>query len=259
VTDLPIIFSAPMVKALLEGRKTMTRRLAWGRPFPVPEEAAAGWRSDGCRVSFADDTETCACWRPSAWQRVQPGDRLWVRESWRPGAWRYDEPGGRIAADYMATPELNRTPWLSVPGADWRKLWPKMCAEAEAAVTAGRGSTRRSPDTDDWTWDRGDSPCAWRPSIHMPRWASRLTLTVTAVRVERLRAISREDAMAEGIEDLSAPDHVDFGIPGIVNAQHPVRAFWLLWNSLHGPDAWDANPEVVALAFTVERRNIDGR
>lgn len=230
MTDRPIIFSGAMIRALLDGRKSQTRRLAW--------------KPQGPMTSFSPPPID-----PSPWQRVQPGDRLWVRESWRPGAWRYDEPGGRIAADYMATPELNRTPWLSVPGADWRKLWPKMCAEAEAAVTAGRGSTRRSPDTDDWTWDRGDSPCAWRPSIHMPRWASRLTLTVTAVRVERLHSISEEDAMAEGAEPVLVP-------PDGGSSPHK-EGFRDLWNSLHGPEAWNANPEVVCISFRCERRNID--
>lgn len=211
-TDRPIIFSAPMVRALLEGRKTMTRRLT-----------------------------------PSHLELAQPGDSLWVRESWRPGAWRGDDEGGRIAVDYRASPEENRTPWLRVPPASWRPLWLKLGDEAEAAACAGRGSTRRNSDGDGWTWDRGDSPCAWRPSIHMPRWASRLTLTVAAVRVEPLQAISDEDAAAEGVAPRAEAEPIGMA----------AYRFRELWDSLHGPDAWDANPEVVALSFVAKHRNID--
>ena len=96
-----------------------------------------------------------------------------------------------------------------------------------------------------------------RPSLFMPRWASRLTLIVTEVRVERLNAMSAADAIAEGIQDLRTPEHTDFGIPGLVNAQHPVRAFWLLWDFINGEGAWLANPWVVAVSFEVLRLNID--
>ena len=92
-------------------------------------------------------------------------------------------------------------------------------------------------------------PPRWRPSIHMPRSASRLTLTVTEVRVQRLQDISEEDARAEGIEGEFLP------WPQGYWTYRPY--FAELWNSLHGPDAWDANPWVVALSFTVQHGNID--
>ena len=94
----------------------------------------------------------------------------------------------------------------------------------------------------------------WRPSIHMPRWASRLTLTVTDVRVQRLQEISEEDARAEG----AYPCEGGWSYGGSPLAGTTARgAFYCLWNSLHGPDAWSANPWVCALTFTVDRRNID--
>ena len=225
--DIPIIFSAPMVRALLDGRKRMTRRLVKPQPKGNRPDNATWAPDDG----FKPDKRVGQTWalhspylngtrllHSTCKVRYQPGDRLWVRES----------------------------------------IWEVFAADGPQAVEPGKNPGRKGafyrveyPDF---------PPCHHymsRPAIHMPRWASRLTLTVTAVRVERLHAISREDAMAEGIEDLSAPDHMDFGIPGVVNAQHPVRAFWLLWDSLHGPDAWNANPEVVVISFDVRKGNID--
>lgn len=89
----------------------------------------------------------------------------------------------------------------------------------------------------------------WRPSIHMPRWASRILLEITDVRVERLNSIHDVDAMREGIQNLTTCSHADFGIPGVVNAQHPVRAFQLLWESIYGADSWRANPWVWVIEF----------
>jgi hypothetical protein len=127
----------------------------------------------------------------------------------------------------------------------------------------------------------------WRPSIHMPRWASRLTLTVTGVRVQRLQEISEADARSEGaswrlgcsgflgkdagwsmdwsrVGEMSAFAHRKPGGPAKapltekdISLPDARMAFASYWNSLHGPDAWDANPWVVALTFTVQRGNID--
>lgn len=192
-SDRPIIFSAPMVRALLDGRKTMTRRLA-----PLKEVAKKDGRG-GYVVTLS-----------SPWRRVQPGGRLWVRETW----------------SHSGT-----------------GVW----STADARRALDGGVLYRVDD------DGSDLGIRWWPSIHMPRWASRLTLTVTAVRVERLQEISEADARAEGVS-AEWSDHELYG------QSQPYRyGFSSLWNSLHGPGAWDANPEVVAIAFTVERRNIDDR
>ncbi|MEA2989299.1 MAG: hypothetical protein QOG83_2010, partial [Alphaproteobacteria bacterium] len=120
--DIPIIFSAPMVRALLDGRKTMTRRLAWSLP------GKAGRRAK------RKDQWPAGMW-PSSWQNRCPGDRLWVRETW---AHVPVNPHGWIGAIYAADGE-----------------------EAEDSVAD--------------TWEFMGK---WRPSTHMPRWASRLTLIV---------------------------------------------------------------------------------
>lgn len=179
MTDIPIIFSAPMVRALLDGRKTMTRRIA-----RVVRKSPPG--QIGGSDTYISRT---------AWCSVYPGDRLWVRESFRP-----------------------------VHSGD-----------------PSRGATYRADVNLDQT--------KWKPSIHMPRWASRLTLIVSAAKIERLQAISEADAIAEGVEPIF--DH------GTGNSSTHVIAFEHLWCSLHGSNAWLANPEVVALSFSVIKANID--
>jgi hypothetical protein len=191
MTDRPIIFSAPMVRALLDGRKTQTRRVLKPQPFQTPD----GW---GC----VDHNGSPQKWLPClpGLHRYAPGDRLWVREVWHPPFAADDDSGG--LAVYRATTQ-------------------------------------------------GPEPHRWRSPIHMPRWASRLTLHVTEVRVQRLQEISAEDVQAEGACELA------FVPPTDADTAEARAIFRALWNSLHGPDAWDANPWVCAVSFTVERANID--
>ena len=202
-----------MVRAMLEGRKTQTRRMLKPQPdfrggvgdYHDAEEW--GWEDeDGYHVSVLD-----IC--PNGF-RV--GDRLWVRENC--ATWEDHD------AIYRADDE----------------------AEYGMAVADGKFGAK---------W-RG------RPSIHMPRWASRLTLTVTEVRVQRLQDISAADAVAEGVAANNVADrlagHPLWIAPGAgAGGSHAIAGYAALWNSLHGPDAWDANPWVVALTFTVQRGNID--
>lgn len=194
MADRPIIFSAPMVRALLAGRKAQTRR-AIKPPTKMPTDADIVL--SGTAWSWRLGTRGGSIPTPYA-----PGDRLWVREAID----RASVPGDvHYRADYEGDP-------------------------------TGLG---------------------WTPSIHMPRWASRLTLTITDVRVQRLQDISEEDARGEGCALTDA---------GVWNAD-PTRpqmagcdargAFYCLWNSIHGPDAWDANPWVAAIGFIVHRQNID--
>lgn len=209
MTDRPIIFSAPMVRAILDGRKTMTRRLAWGKPIPGLYE------SDGGPLT--------PVLRPSPWTRVKPGDRLWVRETFTIG-FDYDEHDKPIGDE------------------------PK---PFYAATFGGRWY---ETDTDSWR----DSPL-WRPSIRMPRWASRLTLIVTATKIERLQEISEVDAKAEGVDPQIMHANFGYGSPNSGGEHDYARGFADLWDRLHGPESWSANPEVVALTFRVVRANIDSK
>lgn len=224
--DIPIIFSAPMVLALLSNRKTQTRRLAWG---------ACRYCKDAPMKGEPHKCPTCGGRKETAspWQRVKPGDRLWVRENWSHDA--LDLETCRTAFEDMLPGGNSYGPYYFVGEVSPRTL-------------------------------------RWRPSIHMPRWASRLTLTVTSTKVERLQDISDADAIAEGIveDNGSGPDI--FYLPGShlisgVNApkgklhigQHPSArlVYRDLVNNLHGGDLWAGNPEVVALSFTVHKTNID--
>ena len=195
MSDYPIIFSAPMIRVLLDGRKTQTRRLL----KPQPEKNSAGlwvWPPyvtkvtknwDGfCQTSDEEDLKRFFTSPARKGLPARPGDRLWVREAWAKSA-----SGVEYRADFH--------------DASWQQAGP------------------------------------WRPSIHMPRAASRITLTVTDVRVERLQDISEADARAEGIDDCDS-----------------VCGFSELWDSLYGPGSWDANPWVAAIIFTTRMGNIDG-
>jgi hypothetical protein len=131
--------------------------------------------------------------------------------------------------------------------------------------TAGGSIANQSKGT--WAPDRAWPPAGqfpdWagrrRASMHMPRWASRLTLIVTATTIEHLQGISEADAKAEGIEyreDCFGTWNPD-GTMRCGGADNAREAFRCLWINLHGTGAWDANPEVVALRFTVIKANID--
>jgi hypothetical protein len=243
MTDRPIIFSAPMVKALIEGRKTQTRRIL----KPRPEFCGAGRSTDpqnhADRESWGWQDYDAGCWRtlderdtlirPTFYLR----DRLWVREAVR----AVEHEDGTDAVEYLADAACVRIDNTMQAADRWLALYHY----------GARGPDRKNRE--------GQKV----PSIHMPRWASRLTLTVTAVRVQRLQDISEADAEAEGIQRLKSGR--GFYDPTVSKAavrfgewtSTARQGFCRLWNSIHGPDAWDANPWVCAISFTVEQRNID--
>lgn len=172
----PIIFSGPMVRALLDGRKTMTRRLA-----------------------------------TSPLRKCETGDRLWVRENF------HVRPVASAMHAYSYFDEEN------------------------PAIIGGWEKVRLLPYHH--LIKRPEKPI-WRPSIHMPRSISRLTLVVTGTKTEPLHNISETDARAEGAEKNPVDRRYRTGFVGI-------------WRALHGDDSWHANPEVVALQFRVIKANID--
>lgn len=204
MTERPILFSGPMVRAILEGRKTQTRRVV--KPQPVD------WSPIGAemvpRRFLGPATFLASC--PFG----RPGDRLWVRETFM------HSPATYVYEASTSTP--------AVP--------------AETVYRANH---------------QGDSAGAgWSASIHMPRWASRLTLDVKAVRVERLQDINEDDAKAEGVEAYASigPDQRVPG-PGFNRAllrDQPHRLpFADLWRSINGEDAWEQNPWVWVVEFEV--------
>lgn len=210
-----MIFNGEMVRAILDGRKTQTRRPIKWKQTRFTE---IGEREDGSKWPWSEDAEHAFdFWHPCPFGSV--GDRIWVRETFQ---------GPLFDFDLMDSYCKDSTPFEK----------SEFCVYKADGVPAPEFY-----DADD------ELHCCWRPSIHMPRWASRILLEITDVRVERLNSIHDVDAMREGIQNLTTCSHSDFGIPGVVNAQHPVRAFQLLWESIYGADSWRTNPWVWVIEF----------
>jgi len=209
MADRPILFSAPMVRALLDGGKTQTRRVLKPKRGVTLDDFSIDMGARGIGRAFALPRDKLA--EP----KYQIGDRLWVRETWWRGSYDFNP--------------------------DAYKGDPPEPALFYKATDGGRNVDR------------------WKPSIHMPRAVSRLTLIVEAVRVERLRNISDADSLAEGVgplcHPLGRPDLTWVGSPDVCAA--PSYAFKKLWESINGAGSWDANPWVAAITFRVVRANID--
>ena len=201
VKEYPLIFSGDMVKATLDGIKTQTRRViklknyhrnVWDYCVPHNGDKAELLGEPYLKVPYDAITDNAGTRITCPYGQV--GSRLWVRETWRVGAW--DENEGFIAVDYRAG-DYARREWLDPKDADvFEKLWIQ---STDDALAAGLVSDK---DTGAFQWKDGKSPCRWRPSIHMFRWASRITLEITEVRVERLNQMAESDAHLEGVDNL---------------------------------------------------------
>lgn len=225
MADRPIIFSAPMVLALLAGRLSQTRRVL--KDQPSPNEPIGGASPYGQDWVWQHGMDGSIFRQMLPAPPYAPRDRLWVREAWRVDA-------------------------------EWDDCPPREFDGADAIHYEADGAQDTS------LWGDPFRPGRLRSPIHMPRWASRLTLLVTDVRVQRLQEISEADARAEGsflgrckcMPPLKSGDWFNrsFRQTACFTCGEEFRH---LWNSIHGSDAWDANPWVAALTFTVHRCNID--
>lgn len=213
VKERPILFSAPMVRAILAGIKTQTRRIVKPQPERMPVEchySRTGWAQEG--IPNEHGVKGCNCYAAVGFPGYWPGTRIWVRETWAYyGGDEYLYQREPEAVSYRATYEGER-----VPGGKWR------------------------------------------PSIFMPRWASRITLEIAEVRVQRLNDISDEDAKAEGVEPGCLTCGENCLYSGGCGCTRPAYrdSFINLWNTINGPESWDANPFVWAITFKkVEANN----
>jgi hypothetical protein len=225
----PILFSAPMIRAILAGQKTQTRRIikwrgeppdfvggrgeegdpnAWGWFFDGPHHHGYAVVARGHSERFDNGSVSLPC------PYGEPGDQLWVRETW----------GLHIRSTSTA----------------WCRASIKGRSPDELALAY---ALAYSAD--------GDSPQAfWRPSIHMPRWASRLSLEVVGVRVERLHQITQADAVAEGIADTSAVWSAAGESPlSDTDRAGPRAGYETLWKDINGAESWDENPWVWVIEF----------
>jgi len=187
-TERPILLKDEMVRAILDGRKTQTRRVM----KPQPEGGLDF-------TPFAPFGVVNGKGNPLICRHGQPGDRLWVRETWQ-----HLHNEGQKAEEFE----------------QWQQN------SIDCFYLADESSPNNKPMSG-----------RWRPSIHMPRWASRITLEITDVRVERLQDISNEDAVAEGI---GTPCDMRYAA---------LDAFKPLWESINGHDSWEANPWVWVIEF----------
>lgn len=219
-----------MVRTLLEGRKTQTRRVVKG------VDLANCIPFDGKRIVTHVTSDGALAKCPYG----QIGDRLWVRESF------YCDHSS--AGDYESTSGSCHPP-MSREACEYE--WRSMLYYGES-----RDSWKNAE------WDGDTPPLA--PSIHMPRWASRLTLTITGVRVERVQDISGDDALAEGVQiPVSAPNRPLLCLTSrisfeSVSTKHPKEwgrdeyarfEYAQLWNTINGAGSWESNPWVWVLTF----------
>lgn len=225
--ERPILFSAPMVRAILDGRKTQTRRIVKPQPIPHGTSSYGGtrsgwkWKPDTLNRGWNDDDADPYNTRPLAIASAamscecpygQPEERLWVKETFS-----YDP-----------------TPREQLPASDkWR---PYVLMHGLVMYRA----------TDGW-----NGP--WNPSIYMPRAASRITLEIVNVRADRLQEISEEDALAEGVVCRRYCERPF--LTGALNArfsgetQTATSAYRELWETINGPGSWHANPWVWVITF----------
>lgn len=222
-----ILYSAPMVRALLDGTKTQTRRLLYTQTRHFSRATTYTRRLEngftGICLPTPQENPGGPYWTVSKWANVQPGDRLWARETWMPdpprdGTWPSTVYDGCKPRDMSLIPE--------------RFHDPKYCLYRA-------------------TWE-GEQLHGWTPAIHMFRWASRIIREVTQMRVERLQDISQTDALAEGIRPYTSPlrwvRYLD-AITGEPVHNSARDAYFALWEALHGPGSVDANPWLCAMSF----------
>jgi len=219
--ERPILFNGPMVRALIDGTKTQTRRPITLRDFGQSMTQGYAW-------AFRDKRALWNEYRADDFLRLGPfgvaGDRLWVRETWRPVM-----EGWQSYVEYKAgRPRLDRVSREQI--ATVRKF---------AMRFAGADETRNSE--------------AWHPSIHMPKWAARIWLDVVSVRVERLWALTEEDLPAEGIEALDGMfTEADTCLTAKrmgVTIDSGLLLFAMLWDEIYPQTPWVSNPWAWVVTF----------
>lgn len=192
MTERGMIFNSEMVRAILDGRKTQTRRPV---KFPVHD------KNLGCELAGNELAGELSAGNYLNSAFGKQGDRIWVRETWA----RYNIDQDSYDMAYRATPPAD---------------WPE----------GGR----------------------WRPSIHMPRWASRILLEITNIGVQRIHSISQNDTAREGLMRLPATGRycINQGDQYFGGASHDAReVFSWLWQSIYGEESWNANPWVWVIEF----------
>lgn len=221
ITERGLIFNGEMVRAILDGRKTQTRRII--------KDCTVG--RDSISKFIQIEKKFIGCYPEDVPELIReccpygvPGDRIWVRETFQGPLFDFEQMEA-----YQEDSSKFKKPEFCVYKADGKPA-PEFF------------------DADD------NLHCGWRPSIHMPRWASRITLEITGVRVEQLKSISEEEARSEGVARLREGFWKHYQ-PGWTQHQLSARgSFATLWDSIYGSGEWDRNPWV----WVVEFNRIEG-
>lgn len=224
--------TGPEIRAMLAGQQTQLRRVV---KWPLLSKSDGGKRRIFTAADVSEINQYLASPQRSPLRRGfcpygRPGDLLWVREAF--AFTDAHDPAFLGSVEYQADNKV-------------------------AAIDVGPVTVEAPHGCD-------PQPFAgpWKPSIHMPRWASRLTLRITDVRVERLQDISDEDARAEGVNRIHHGDGEYYfsalrDEPHPENWCYPTDAFREIWESLNGEGSWEADPFVWALSFSAIHKNID--
>lgn len=228
--ERPVVFTVEEVNAVLAGKKTQHRVILSSQPYTND----CGW--EVLEISGVRISDQCATTRPldEAINKRLPktnaapyriGDRLWVQEDWRVGAWR--EIGGVLAIDYKASPEITNTPWVQVSddedGKKFEAVWIAVTDELDSKGV-------KTNDDGHYHWPAGQAPLDWSDASTMERWASRILLKITDIRIERVQDITLGDSLKEARDGL-----MDFAAD--------------YWMAKHGEAAWFTNPWVWVVEF----------
>ena len=217
--ERPIPLSGPEVRAILNGKKTQARR-PLPEVFNSPPDLLRGWLLPGTWAHLSPAVVPADAWG-ACWHSTYPSAQRCP----------YGVPGDRL--------------WV-------RETWAGALCDSENGGVLYRADCTAPGSPSPADLSRG-APARWRSPIHMPRWASRLTLEVVGVRVERLHAITEADAQAEGLPPR-APQRAMFGLkpssePVWVNCTH-IEAFAVMWEEINGERApWRSNPWVWVIEF----------
>jgi hypothetical protein len=261
MSERPILFLPALLPAILDGRKTQTRRII--KPQPILVGNTWTWPEDGrnSKASWADFIRDPSRGMERFCPYGHAGDRLWIKEPWQYYDWDED---GRPKIRYRLD---DATAWCDPPD-EWTDRIGDIWVELSEPVN--------------YNIDRRACDRRWRSPMFMPRWACRTTLEIVNVRVERVQDISEDDARAEGVDPLFTeaemarhPDlaitareswtnylwHGRWGKYGMGNAKSdawpyqfsgykdPRLSYSSLWEAINGPGSWDANPWVWAITF----------
>lgn len=229
INEKPILFSGEMVRAILDGRKVQTRRVV-KLPARLTDRGKYASNIKMCTnvsghwSAYDSNNNLTKSWEMIKTPYGKTGDRLWVRETWKPLRLRTPEQEEKIKAWFEKGDHSNfmneQDEWAPMPD--------------------GEMSAMYAADFGDWAYDIDSDLKPWKPSIFMPRWASRINLEITGVRVERLQEISEADAKAEGVD----------AIPSAPAALTHRTSFAGLWNKINGKKhPWESNSWVWVVEF----------